>query len=818
MFQKKKTICSVRPLKIPTTVQESIPYVAVCPDPDQAGVIETKPGVYSRSYKLEDLNYQVSTDADQQDIMLRWSDTLNMFDPAIKFQIAKVNRTVLHSDMAKRVLLKDTGSTFDRYVPEYNKIITDQMQKGKNNLQAELYLTLSLKASSMADAVRQFGRLDSSVIANIKRIGSVATPQSATERLHLLYDFYNLGHEDDFASVLKLDDKKDVQAFDFDNLRRLGLTTKDVIGPSGMEVRSDYMMLGDTYCRTLVLTTLPAALNDNVVADLSDLGCNSFFSINVEALPQDKGLRMVRNKILDVNQNILESQKKATKSGYDLNIMPPDLQIAKEEVGEMLNDLTRRNQKLFQAVMTITVFAKSKQELDTITENVMEKGRRHLITIRKLYNQQDDGLAASLPLANNSLLVKRTLTTESLAIFMPFTTAEVLQPGGMYYGVNTVSGNLVLYNRRMTKNSNGCVFGTPGSGKSFACKNEIFNILLSSKDDEVLYIDPQSEMRPMAQYLNGEVVRIAVGGRDYINPFDLVLDAGIDEDPLAEKCSYLVGLITTMVSDSRYGTSPLEKAILDKAIRAAYKPYLESCVGKDEGDKSKLPTLSDVQAKLMDAYRTEGSSDAMSMAQTLEMYTNGSFALFNHHTNVDLHNRLVVFDIKDVGTQLLVPGMSIVMDFCQRRMVENRKRGVRTWIYIDEAHLLFRSDETAEMCKNLFKTARKYGGAPTIITQNVSDILANEIARTIIANTSDYVLLLSQSPEDSAILCDLLKISDTQKSYITHSDAGSGLLWTGATSVPFTNHFPRNTEMYRVMSTTMSDFSKEELEKIHEND
>lgn len=784
--------------RIPKTVQDTIPYEAVYED---GGLIEIKPGVFSKAYRLTDINYQIAKMQEQEEMFLRFGEFLNSFDSSIRFQIVIMNKNMNQDDFEAQTLLKAQYDKFDPLREEYNEMLLQKMSEGRNNMLKEKCLVVAVEADSLEDAKRVFARLDTEIAANVKKIGGAeAIPYSTLERLEDLYDIYNIGHEGTFGhKVTKYNHT--ISQFSFESMKKMGLTTKDCIGPDSFEFKKDYMMIGDKYACALYLKELPTYLADNVLSEISNVNCNMLTSLQYQGVAADKALKMVKNQMMNINSNMVNRQKQASKAGYSVDLVSPELQKAQEEANELLQDLTSKNQKMFLLTLVIVHFADSLDELRSNTETIQSTARRYMCQLRVLHWQQENGLTSALPLAYNKVHIQRTLTTESTAVFMPYVSQELMQTGGMYYGLNAVSRTLMLYNRKQCKNQNGFILGTPGSGKSFSAKREMLNVMLGTNDD-VIVIDPESEYGRMAELLGGTVVRVAASSNVHINPLDMDPNyADLSEDPITLKSDFVLSLFDTIMG-SKYGyLNAVQRSIIDKCVRRIYEPYMATYDPETEScDKSKLPTLLDLQNELDNLT----GPDALELSTSLELYTRGSLKVFAQHTNVEYDSRFVVYDIKDIGANLKSVAMLTVLDNVWNRIIENKKKGKNTWFYVDEIYLLFKTETSANFLHELWKRARKWGGVPTGITQNVGDLLGNETAKTMLSNC-EFIEMLNQAPLDRNVLAELLNISSTQLSYITNSQPGEGLIYTGSSIVPFVDKFPKNTKMYQAMTSKMDE-------------
>lgn len=809
---KKALKQKAKKLSIPRSVQDTIPYKRVYPD---TGIIEIADGIFSKSYQLDDVNYQAAKDEDQTVMFLKYCELINSFDSSTRFQITINQKNINLSEFEALTMLPMEGDTLDELRVERNEMILDKIQEGRNKLEKEKYLTISIPAPDYEAAKTMFARLDSEIIENVNKIGGAgAHPLSTAQRLEILHDIYNPDSVGMFGNNFVLDANgypvMDKEKFRFDIMRRMGMTTKDMIGPDSIQINGSYGMIGQTYFRALFAPVFPQELRDDFLKELTDLESNMLTSLIFQPVDTQSALKMARNNIRNVNANLMKQQQAASKSGHSIELVNPELKEASDEAIELRDDLTRKDQKLFYMTLVIVLFADSKEQLELDTKSLQAIGRIHGVNnIKSLGWQQQNGLNSALPLCHNQLEVKRSLTTESCAVFMPFVNQELFdRDGGMYYGNNAVSHNLILLNRRNCKNGNGFIFGTPGSGKSMSAKQEMLTVLLSSGDD-VVVIDPEGEYEPMAEMLGNEVaevIRVEPGSNVHINPFDIDLNCEGEDNPITAKADFIGTLCETIVGD-RFGLTPGQRSLIDRCVQHAYGPYLNS-LDPVTGlyDKSKLPTLKSFYNILRDVHN---NYDATQLADALEIYVTGSQNLFAYPTNVEYSKRFVVYDIKKIGNSMKSLGFLVVLDNIWNRIVEGRQKGKFTWIFIDEIYLLFKLESSAEFLKNLYKRARKYGGIPTGITQNVTDLLENPTARTMISNC-EYIQMLNQAAMDGAPLAELLNISQTQMGYITNAAPGHGLIYDGHTLVPFVNSLPKDTKMYRAMTTKLSEVKERE--------
>ena len=795
LFNKKNQEASKKvDKKINRTVQETIPYEKAY----DKGIIETTPGIYTKMYPLYDINFQISSADEQTSIFNLYGELLNSIDSNVSFEVTINNRNIDMHTFEDNVLLDYHGDNLDVYREEYNQILKDKLLQGKNNLKRDKYLTVGVKASNYESACEEFKRMDTKIGAAIKKIVHVEpTPYDTIDRLSILYDILNLDSQIPFNTKIKQSDGLTKDSISLKELQKMGLCSKDAIAPSYMKFEKDHFEIGDKFARVLYIDNLPAFLKTDVLIDIADSPFNMLTSVHLEALPMDKAVKLIKHQIVNINANVISAQKKAIKNNYSPELISADLLRAQEEAKELLTDLTGRNQKMFFATFVVMHFADSLDELNAATKDIQNRVSKHLFNLKTLQYQQEMGFAAALPLAENKLYLKRLLTTEAASVFIPFSVQEFNKQDGMYYGLNAVSHNMILYNRKNANNANGLILGTPGSGKSFAAKMEIVNAILNT-DDDVFIIDPDREYAPLMELLGGETIRISIGGKNYINPFDM--DINYDEDdPVALKSDFIQSLCETVIG-GKFGLSSVQKSIIDRCVRMLYQPYLQEMATRT--DKSKtcdadlMPTMEDFYDILM----AQSQQEAQSLALALETYAVGSLNIFSHPTNVEMNSRLITYDIKDIGASMKEMGLQICLNDIWNRIISNRKKGKYTWFFIDEFYLLTQTETSAAFLQQIYKRARKWWGIPTGITQNVEDMLCQKEARTIISNC-DFIMMLRQAPLDRTELAAMLNISPAQLAYVTNSEPGQGLIYTGESIIPFVNNFPQNTQLYRAMST-----------------
>ena len=786
--------------KAPKTVQQSIPYETVF----ENGIIMVEPGKYSKSYHLDDVNFSIADQSVQESMFLDYEGLLNSVDATMTAEVTMYNRSINPEVVKNKILLKPKGDKYNSYRDEYNEMLADKMSEGRNNLKKEKYLTITIQAPNIQDGTMLFKRIDSEVKSKVARINKQdVEPMTIEERLALLYDIFNNDIEVPFDKKIAGVSKNG--KMNLATVNAAGLTSKDLIAPNGISFSHNMFQVGDMYARSFYLDNLPSFMNTNILTDISDLPCNMLTSVIYQPIPNDKAAKMVKDQITNVRENIVRQQKKAMRGGYSMDMMSPELKRAEDEALALRNDMQSRNQKLFKVTVVMTLFADSLEELDQLSASLKSVGVTYLCNIKPLMYQQESGFRSSLPLANMDLSVDRVLNTEASAVFMPFSVQELSQENGIYYGLNAVSKNLILYDRLSADNYNGLIFGKPGSGKSFIAKSEILAVLLGT-DDDVFVIDPEGEYKPLADHFGGQVIRLAIGSDTHINPLDM--DVQYDEDPVAAKCDFIMAICETIVGHGNL--DPIMINMIHKCGRKIYQPYyehMEQMIKKRDKnghritcDREQMPTLLD----FYHALRSQEEPRAQALAAALEMYCIGTYDLFAKQTNVNTEARFVVYDIKDITTGMKELALQICLNDIWNRIIENKKKGKRTWFYIDEFYLLTQTKTSARFVEMVYKRARKWGGIPTGITQNVEDLLTNEDARTILSNCN-FLLMMNQSQIDRAALADLYSISENLQDYINDKPAGTGLLYTGSSVIPFTNSFPKESSVYKIFSTKVTE-------------
>ena len=746
--------------------------------------------------KFSDINYQVAQRDEQIDIFSRYCEILNYFDPNVNVQITVHNRRIDKDEFKSRMLLEMLGDDKDELRQEYNSMLLNKALQGQNSIIREKYITFGIEAENYSAAYPALMRIETDISSQFKSLGCDVMTVSGLERLEYM------------SSIL---DPSQPLKFDYDDLNGTGLCTKDFIAPYFFDFKPDnkqtYFEFGDYFGQVLMIKKFPSDLSDKLLNALSEIPANITLNIHTNSMDNSTALDMVRTKLAFMEQDKATRQQKLLQQGADPDMIPQHLKRHISETNMLIDDMQTKNQRLFQGSVLVFTSASTIEELQENVEKLKGIARSHSCELMPIACEQESALNATLPFAKNDIKIRRTLTTASQAIFMPFTTQELFDTGGMYYGLNALSRNLIFFNRKALKNPAGFVLGTPGSGKSFATKRELVNILLNTKDDEVLIIDPEAEYLSLCRNFGGEVVKMSTDTDTYFNPLDINFTYNSDEDnSLSFKTEFIFSLLDVIVTkESGTGLSGAEKTLVDRILTNVYKAYFKN-------PKSGMPTLMDFCKELEKIKDTSLQCEKENLLKVLGLYTTGSFDLFAHRTNVDINNRFVVYDIKELGDQIKTLGMLVILDQIWNRVSANRFIGRKTWIVVDEAHLLFANPFSAQFLSSLWKRARKYGGICTGITQNVEELLESDLARKMLSN-SDYIMMLNQSPSDRSKLAEILNISPTQLGFVTNANAGQGLLFAGNSIIPFIDKFPSDTKLYKMMTTKLDEVVNNESEE-----
>ena len=757
-------------------MQQSIPYREMYRD----GICRVTDRYYTKTVQFFDINYQLAQAEDKTQIFESYCDFLNYFDSSIHVQLTFINQQANMQDFAQSIDIPTRGDEYDEIRSEYGDMLRGQMQKGNNGLSKRKYITFGVEADDLRNAKMRLERIETDMIANFKSLGVQARPLNGIERLELLH------------SQLHPDGQKRLR-FDWSQLPKTGLSTKDFISPSGLSFSENgkTFRVGEYAGAVSFLQILAPELTDRLLAEFLNMNDTVTVSLHIQSIDQAQAIKNIKRKMSDLQKMTIEEQKKAVRSGYDMDIIPTDLATYGEDAKNLLQDLQSRNERMFLVTMLVENLAPTRRKLNGDIFSTSGIAQKYNCALKRLDWQQEQGLMSSLALGQNLIEIERGLTTSSTAIFVPFTTCELFQDGeALYYGLNAVSNNLIMANRKSLKNPNGLFLGTPGSGKSFSAKREIVNVFLLTEDD-IIIADPENEYGPLVERFGaqGQVIDISPNSTNYINPMDINLDYSDDENPVTLKSDFLLSLCDLIIG-GKEGLSPIEKTIIDRCTRLVYRDYLQ------DPRPENMPILGD----LYDLLRKQTEPEAQNIATALEIYVNGSLNVFNHRSNIQMNDhRVLCFQLKSLGKALKEIGLLIMQDAVWNRVTANRSKHKTTWFYIDEFHLLLKG-QTGSFSVEIWKRFRKWGGIPSGLTQNVKDLLASREIENIFEN-SDFIYMLNQAQGDRQILAKQLGISPHQLSYVTHSGPGEGLLFFGNVIIPFVDRFPKDTTLYKIMTT-----------------
>ena len=766
---------------IPRTAQQSIPFQRMFPD----GICRVSDRYYTKTIQYQDINYQLAQQEDKTAIFEEWCSFLNFFDSSIHFELSFMNMATDAEVFEKNIRIPLRNDHFNSVRSEYSQMLKTQLAQGNNGLTKTKYITFGIEAESMREAKPRLDHVQTNLMNNFKRLGVVAKVLNGKDRLQLMHAMFHMGDNDRFY-------------FDWNWLAGSGLSLKDFIAPTSFSFPGGRTFtMGSLHGAMSYLQITASDLSDQLLKDFLDMETSEIVTMHIQSVDQTAAIKQIKHTITELDRSKIEEQKKAVRAGYDMDIIPSDLATYGKDANALLKELQSQNERMFLITFLIMNTGKTEQELENNVFQASSIAQKHNCNLRRLDFQQEQGLMSSLPLANNLIEIQRALTTSSTAIFIPFTTQELFQNGdeALYYGLNALSSNLIMVDRKKLKNPNGLILGTPGSGKSFSAKREITNAFLVT-DDDVIICDPEAEYTPLVNCLEGQVIKISPTSTHYINPMDINESYSEDDNPLALKADFILSLCELIVG-GKEGLQPIEKTVIDRCVHQIYQHYFEN--PKPEN----MPLLEDLYHALLQ----QEEKEAHRVATALEIYVKGSLNLFNHRTNVDINNRFVCYDIKELGKQLKKIGMLIVQDQVWGRVTANRSAGKTTRYYMDEFHLLLKEEQTAAYSVEIWKRFRKWGGIPTGITQNVKDLLSSREVENIFEN-SDFVYMLNQAAGDRQILAQQLNISPHQLSYVTHSGEGEGLLFYGNVILPFVDHFPTDLALYKIMTTKLSDISE----------
>ncbi|MCR0417561.1 ATP-binding protein [[Clostridium] innocuum] len=765
---------------IPRTAQQSIPFQRMFPD----GICRVRDNYYTKTLQFQDINYQLAQQEDQKAIFEEWCSFLNFFDSSIHFELSFMNMSTDAESFEKNIRIPHLKDEFNPVRNEYTQMLKSQLAQGNNGLTKAKYLTFGIEAESMKQAKPRLEHVQTDLLNNYRRLGVSAKVLNGKERLQLMHSIFHMGDLEKFM-------------FEWDWLVESGLSVKDFIAPTSFGFHGNRVFQIEVYGAMSYLAITASDLSDQMLKDFLDMDSSQIVTMHIQSVDQTSAIKKVKHTITELDRSKIEEQKKAVRSGYDMDIIPSDLATYGKDAKALLKELQSQNERMFLLTFLVMNIGKTKQELENNVFQAKSIAQKHNCILRRLDYQQENALMSSLPLANNLIEIQRGLTTSSTAIFVPFTTQELFQSGNesLYYGLNALSNNLIMVDRKKLKNPNGLVLGTPGSGKSFSAKREIANCFLAT-DDDIIICDPESEYTALVYKFKGQVVKISPSSTQFINPMDINANYSEEDNPIALKADFILSLCELIVG-GKDGLQPIEKTVIDRCVHQIYQRYFENPMPEN------MPLLEDLYHALL----SQEEKEAHHVATALEIYVKGSLNLFNHRTNVNINNRLVCYDIKELGKQLKKIGMLVVQDQVWGRVTANRNAGKATRYYMDEFHLLLKEEQTAAYSVEIWKRFRKWGGIPTGITQNVKDLLSSREVENIFEN-SDFIYMLNQASGDRQILANQLNISPHQLSYVTHSGEGEGLLFYGNVILPFVDRFPTDLELYRIMTTKLSEVSE----------
>ena len=771
---------NTRDPNIPQTAQDSIPFQRMFPD----GICRVSDNYYTKTIQFQDINYQLAQQEDQTAIFEEWCSFLNFFDSSIRFELSFMNMATDAADFEKMIRIPFKKDMFNHIRIEFSSMLKRQLAQGNNGLTKTKYLTFGIEADSMKQAKPRLQHVEIDLLNNFRRLGVRAKTLSGKERLHLMHSMFHMGEGDNEKFL-----------FDWKWLVGSGMSVKDFIAPTCFAFpKSRVFQMGGLYGSMSYLQITASDLSDQMLKDFLEMESSQIVTMHIQSVDQNKAIKTIKRTITELDRSKIEEQKKAVRSGYDMDIIPSDLATYGKDAKALLKELQSQNERMFLLTFLVMNTGKTEAELETNVFQASSIAQKYNCNLRRLDYQQEQGLMSSLPLAYNQIEIQRGMTTSSTAIFVPFTTQELFQSGKetIYYGLNALSNNLIMVDRKKLKNPNGLILGTPGSGKSFSAKREITNAFLVS-DDDIIVCDPEAEYTALVRKLEGQVIKISPSSTQYINPMDINANYSEEDNPIALKADFVLSLCELIVG-GKEGLQPVEKTVIDRCVHQIYQKYFE------DPRPENMPILQD----LYEALLNQEEKEAKHVATALEIYVTGSLNLFNHRTNVDVQNRFVCYDIKELGKQLKKIGMLVVQDQVWGRVTANRNAGKATHYYMDEFHLLLKEEQTAAYSVEIWKRFRKWGGIPTGITQNVKDLLSSREIENIFEN-SDFIIMLNQAAGDRQILASQLNISPHQLSYVTQSGEGEGLLFYGNVILPFVDHFPTDLELYSIMTTKLAE-------------
>ena len=758
------------------SAQQTIPYVRMLPD----GVCQLPGGLYTKTVEYEDIKYSVASTEDQTAIFSGWSSFLNYFDSSLPFQLSFINRRS-HSRSRYKVNIPQAEDDFNSVRAEFTGMLKNQIARSNNGIERSKYITFGIPAESLDEARPRLERVEADVMSNFKRLGVPSEPMDGRARLALLHGQMHPGSREPFR-------------FSWGDIAKTGLGTKDFIAPDSFDFRQPRLFrMGQYWGAASYLQILASELSDKLLAEILELDAEMTVTLHIQTVDQLKAIKTIKGKISDIGKMKVEEQRKAVRAGYDPDILPPDLITFSKDAAELLADLQSRNERMFLLTFTVVNLAPTRQRLENDIFTVGGIAQKYNCTLKRLDWQQEQGFVSSLALGGNEVEIQRGMTTSSTAIFIPFMTRELRMAGpSLYYGMNALSHNVIMADRKKLKSANGLYLGSTGSGKSFAAKRELLNVFLTIPQDRIIIVDPMGEYAPLVRRLGGQVIEIAPDSPNHINPMDIQMGGNDEDSPLSMKADFLLSLCELVVG-GKEGLQPIEKTVIDRCVRLVYR---DLALGVGDG---RMPLLQDLYEELL----KQPEPEARRVATALELYCTGSLNLFNHPTNVKTDCRVVCIVLKGMGDNLRKIAMHVTNEFVNSSVNTNYQSGISTWCYFDEFHVLLRDQLTASYFVSIWQMLRKRGCVPSALTQNVKHLLASPEIQNILDNT-DFMILLSQAQSDRAILAKQLGISEHQLSYITHSNSGEGLLFYGNVTIPFMDRFPRG-EIYDLLTTRPED-------------
>ena len=752
------------------TVEDTIPYLRML----KSGICQLDKTHFNKCISFQDINYQLALEEDKDLIFNQFANVLNSFDPTVTIEFSYVNQIGRNTELKAAIQIPDKNDGYDDIRLEFRDMLKNQLAKGNNGLKKSKYITFGIEATNVEQARTKLERIEIDLLSNLKSMGVRAESLTGIERLKVLHDILN---PDKFFS------------FSYKDLKPRE-STKSVIAPdSSNPIPSRYFKFGTHIGAVSHIQILASELSDRMLAEFLDIDDNINISFHIKAIEQTEAIKMVKRKNTDIDRMKIEENKKAVRSGYDMDILPSDLITYGDNIKMLLKDLQTRDERMFVVTIIFMNFAKSLQKLDATLSQISSIASKHNCKIKRLDHSQEQGFISVLPLGVNKIEINRCLTSSSTAVFLPFTTEELFinSENSLYYGLNALSHNLIMADRKMLKNPNGLILGTPGSGKSFSAKREMANAILTT-DDDIIICDPEGEYGNLVKQFKGEVIKVSAKSQDYLNPLDINMNYGDGDAPLKDKANFIMSMLELVVGGS--GLTAEEKSVIDRCLPKIYEEYFSNPIPEN------MPILQD----LYDMLKGQEEKVGKKLATEMEIYVSGSLNVFNHQSNIDLNKQLLCFDIKELGTQLKKIGMLVIQDQVWNKVSQNRNSGKSTRYYIDEFHLLLKDEQTSQYSVEIWKRFRKWGGIPTGITQNVKDLLASKEIENIFDNT-DFILMLNQATGDREYLVSKLKISKDQEKFVTNSKAGEGLVFFGNTIVPFVDNFPKDTILYQKMTT-----------------